>query len=272
VSKQEDRSRALTVAAKAAAGAVGTVVGVGASSAVGPLAGTVIGAMAGAAFDDMMCRKLSERERARVASVMEYATHGIKAHWANGDDLRDDGFFEADPMNRSFFEEIAEGTMLAAQRDHEERKLPYIGNLLANVAFASSEIDRVLANWALRTAHELSWTQFRLLASFGRSDITKPDLKMGSGSDWPSWAVHQELISLGDFQRGLVGRNKDIAPSKLRTAGLPTFETNISRMALTSGGNLLYWILSLELMPEAEILCVLEALKSEGEPTGVAAE
>jgi hypothetical protein len=46
--------------------------------------------------------------------------------------------------------------LLAAQREHEERKLRFMGNLIANLAF-HPEIDRGYANYLIRLAEKLSF-------------------------------------------------------------------------------------------------------------------
>ena len=80
-----------------------------------------------------------------------------------GHELRADGFFQGEPGNRSLEEEIVEGVLIAAQREHEELKLPYLANLLAAMAFAT-EIQRGEANLLLRLANAMSYRQLCLIA------------------------------------------------------------------------------------------------------------
>jgi hypothetical protein len=53
--------------------------------------------------------------------------------------------------------------LITAKRQHEERKVEFMGYLLANVAF-HAEIDEHLANWLIRMIDELSWMQLCLLS------------------------------------------------------------------------------------------------------------
>jgi len=70
--------------------------------------------------------------------------------------------------------------LLAAQRDHEERKLRHLGYLFANVSF-ETVIDRCLANWCLVTARELTWGQFVLIEIVARgNDSELPDVEIAS--------------------------------------------------------------------------------------------
>ena len=73
-----------------------------------------------------------------------------------------DGFFEPDITDRSPADEIAEAVLIAAQREHEEQKLPYIANLLAFVAF-ESRIDRGMANYLIKLASFLTYRQLCIL-------------------------------------------------------------------------------------------------------------
>src|ERR1700741_1692038 len=82
-------------------------------------------------------RFLADREKARVGFVYGLAAQEIKRRLDRGEHLRTDGFFELDITDRAPADEIAEAVLIAAQREHEERKLPYIAKLLAFVAFES---------------------------------------------------------------------------------------------------------------------------------------
>ncbi len=151
--------------AAAAAGVVGLAVG-------GP-AGAIIGA-AGAPPLVRVVREFADRlvgrsQRRRVGLVVLLIADRIAARHAAGDEPRADGFFEASG-ERSAAEEIAEGVLLAAQTEHEERKLPFLANLYANVAF-DTRVDRALANLLVRLAERLSYRQLCLLALFVNGQV-----------------------------------------------------------------------------------------------------
>ena len=73
-------------------------------------------------------RILAGREKARVGLVYGLAAHRIKERLDRGEQLRADGFFDAHISDRSSADEIAEAVLIAAQKEYEERKLPYIAN------------------------------------------------------------------------------------------------------------------------------------------------
>lgn len=120
---------------------LGTFVGTGldpGSAAVAAMAGTTI-ASAGA---DIARRMLSPRQEVRVGAVFVQAAGALEAGRVSGKQVRDDGFFGGEESDGYAF---AEGVMLAAKDAFEERKVRYMGNLLANVALDST-IDAATAN------------------------------------------------------------------------------------------------------------------------------
>jgi hypothetical protein len=121
---------------------------------------------------------MSRQEQGRSGAVAIVATERVEKMLRLGHELRHDDFFSGEPGNRSFAEEIVEGTLLAAQREHEERKLLYLGNLLASFAF-HEEISRGGANFLLKLADDLSYRQLCLLALADRKDEF-PSLRDGT--------------------------------------------------------------------------------------------
>jgi hypothetical protein len=100
-------------------------------------------------------RVLASRERARVGVVYGLAAHEIKRRLDNGESIRTDEFFKPDATGRSSADEITEAVLIAAQREYEERKLPLIAKLIAQILFDSS-IDVGMAHQLLRFAETLA--------------------------------------------------------------------------------------------------------------------
>lgn len=140
----------------------------------GGLEGAVLGASLGpwltAALHRLILefnsRFLSGREEKRVVSVLYYAAQRIEQRRDSGDTLRADDFFDEE-TDRSSGEEVLEGGIISAQREHEERKIEYIGYLLASICFDSS-IDQSRANVLIDTAERMSWRQMMLLSYLNR--------------------------------------------------------------------------------------------------------
>lgn len=153
---------------------------------------------------EFMDRTLSYRERMRVASVVALAAERIDKKLKQGFEPRHDGFFDGEPGNRSAAEEIAEGVLIAGQREHEEKKLPYLANLLANIAF-HAEIDRAYANLLVSLSEQLSYRQLCLLALFKDKDrysLRRDDYRATSTFSIRLVAVLQEVTDLES--RGLL--------------------------------------------------------------------
>lgn len=175
------------------AGAVAGMLLAGPPGAVG---GAVAGPILASVLREMTHRILSHREDARVGGAFRAATARLQERLEAGDEVRDDGFFASKPGRRSDAEEIIEGVLLAVQRGHEERKVEFLGYLLANLCF-ESEVDAYLANWTIRTAQELTWAQFVLLSALGRTERpTLPVVEIGTGAaGWRTWGIHEQLSS-----------------------------------------------------------------------------
>ena len=109
------------------------------------------------------------REKTRIGAAFIYATRKAQQRLNNGHKIREDDFFSVHPPDRSAAEEIIEGVLIAAQREHEEKKVPYYGYLLANIAFTPT-ISRVHGNLLIRLGQSLSYNQLCLLAVFALKD------------------------------------------------------------------------------------------------------
>ena len=144
--ERDDRLRTLInkgtdIVGGAAGSAVGTVIG---SLLVGPGGAVVGGSIVATATmavraigHELSSRMLSPREQARVGGVFTLAAAEIVKQCRNGDSVRDDGFFYTDDSGRSDAEDVWETMLLKSQREAEEKKLPYMAHLLANLAFTT---------------------------------------------------------------------------------------------------------------------------------------
>jgi hypothetical protein len=105
------------------------VVGAGAGAA----AGTFLSRQFRALASEVLGRHLSPREQKRVGAVVAVAAGVTRELLESGYTIRDDDFFASQQGGRSSAEEIIDGVLTAAQRQHEERKLIFMGNLLARL-------------------------------------------------------------------------------------------------------------------------------------------
>lgn len=134
---------------------------------------------------EISTRTLGKREAKRVGAALLFAAAKVEANRSAGQQVRTDGFFAEQPDGRSSADEITEGVLMAAQREYEERKLPFYGNLLANLAFRSG-FDRFQSNMLIQIAQRLSYQQLCLLALV----VVKESFKLR-----PSWRKEERGAS-----------------------------------------------------------------------------
>jgi hypothetical protein len=245
----------------AGADAFGSVFGAMAGLVSGSAEAALLGAFAGPVFAsglrEIAMRTLGRRESARVALTYAGAVTALTEMRQAGRELRSDGFFEPELGRRARAEEVVEGVLIAAQREHEELKLEHYGYLLANVA-VDAGIDLHTANWAVHTAQELSWTQLVLLRIVG-DEAAVGELPGNIGSNennWSSWTLHEELMDLGWGHRGLITAPSTRTP--LTGARVPN--TRLGDHRLASGGLLLHDLMWLDRVRQIEVDAVLAGL------------
>lgn len=167
-----------------------------AGAAVGP--GIAYGLRAAAT--ELLSRRLTRREHSRVEQVVVVAAETIRRNLDRGEQPRSDWSVPAGGTISDAAEEIAEGVLLAAQREYEERKLSLIGRMLGNMQF-HPQLDRGYCNHLLRAAQELSYRQLCLLVLFIPSVrdrygfVGSPDVGDGMG---PVRAVLHEIFELSE--------------------------------------------------------------------------
>jgi len=190
-------------------GVAGAVIG---GLVAGP-SGVIIGGVSGPVVTrifkkvgtEIQQRFLSPREEVRIGAVYAFAINKIQENLKNNKSIRDDDFFESGNNSRPDSEEIFEGVVLGAQKEYEERKVKYLGNLYGNIC-TNSNITREYANRLIRTTNNLSYRQLCLLQllmekwednrQFKRNVIGLDDSKIEKGD---------VIIEIRDLQqRGLV--------------------------------------------------------------------
>ena len=177
---QESVRKLIAAATDIVGAATGATIGQILSGPAGAAAGGAYGAMARIMLQDVALdftyRSLGEREEARVGAAIFYFAEKYQEKLDAGERPRQDGFFDDTPDDRAPAKELFEATLLAAQREHQERKLRFFGNLMANIAF-HSEIDRAQANHLIKLAEDLSYRQLCLLALFPQPTQSRLDLR-----------------------------------------------------------------------------------------------
>jgi len=106
-------------------------------------------------------RQLSDREDFRVGKVLAVAAWEIHRR-SKDENLRNDEFCDKKPTGRSDAEEVAEAIILKCQREPQEKKILYMGYLLAGIAF-DPNISADMGHQLIKAAEELTYRQFCIL-------------------------------------------------------------------------------------------------------------
>ena len=237
---------------------VGAVIGAGIGCVVPGPVGAMGGAVASSIVEkvfslvgsEINSRLLSKQEEKRIDNVMDLAKKKIESNFANNKKLREDDFFCQDG-DRSTAEEILEGTLLATQKEYEERKLPYISNLYANIAF-DKEIIREMADRLIKISTELTYRQLMILSAVGFSQITgirgkKEPYKEVRGLN--NVSIASEIFDL--YRKSLIFSSEVI----LDAGGI-----NPSKLILGGYGAWLYNLMELPRVPIPDA-CMIDTLK-----------
>lgn len=236
------------IAGSVGGAAIGMLVGGAGGALAGAAAGPALAATLHWAVDEVGRRLLGRREAARAGAVAIYATHRLADLLSDGATIRDDGFFEDDPSGRNSGREIAEGVLLAARDSFEERKIPHLGYLLANLA-VHDELDAPAGAMALQTAQGLTWRQYVMLAAVGRGEenpLPSGELYDNPGN-WNAWAARKELQQL--FDAGFIAGPK----KKTEHLELDLINLAVPEQRLAHYGKLLHALLSLDKITDADI-------------------
>lgn len=163
-----------------AGSAAGAVAGGLISAAIGGPEGAAAGTIAATAIEHMFQnmgseikkRTLTPLEEQRVGTVYTKAKELIEENIAQGKTPRNDNFFDKDSSSRPASEELLEGTLLAAQREYEEKKAVYLARLYANILY-HPEISRPTANRLIKLAEQLTYRQIAIVNSIAAMQFAR---------------------------------------------------------------------------------------------------
>lgn len=182
----------------AGSSAVGAIIG---SAVAGP-GGAVIGSLTGTAIQktietigvEISKRVLSPMEKHRVGTVYADAQQIIAENIEAGKTLREDNFFEKQENGRSDAVEILEGTLFAAQREFEDKKLKLLARMYANIAF-TSDISKPIANYLIKLAERLTYRQILILRAIGFAQQAKPRMPLKQGPYYTVSGIENTAIA-----------------------------------------------------------------------------
>ncbi len=240
-------------AAGAASAAMGFLVAGPAGAAVGGTAAAAISMAWRQLGSEIAARLLSPREEARVGFVLAHAAAEIQERIKIGETLRDDGFFDPQKVGRSDAEEVAESVLLTSQREPEEKKLPYMAHLLANLAFDST-IGVHMAHQVTNAAEQLTYRQLcilRLATVKHRFALRDTDYRDQPSFSRPLYQILYECLHL--YNDGYISFGGEVA--------LGLTDTVPGNMDVQGLGVDIFNLMRLYTIPESEIAPIVAVLK-----------
>ena len=125
------------------------------------------------------------------------------------------GFFSNQENGRSDADEVWESALLKSQREAEEKKLPYMAHLLANIAF-DTEISTAMAHQITKIAEALTYRQMCILQLSATKEKFNLRKQSYQGQSNFSKGVYQLLYEYYDLSnRGLINFDSILAVSLL---------------------------------------------------------
>ncbi|MGF7119511.1 hypothetical protein [Methanobacterium oryzae] len=173
MSNPKDDSKDIKELINAGSDIAGNAIGAGVGFLISGPEGAVIGGISAPLLkytflhlaSEIKNRVIGEREKVRIGATIAFAAEKIQENLEKGLKVRQDDFFEKKMDERADADEILEGILLAAQREYQEKKLHFYGNLVANIAFYP-DIDSEQANFLIKLAGDISYRQLCLLNLF----------------------------------------------------------------------------------------------------------
>lgn len=256
--QKRDRLRAMILSgARIAGGAAGAAIGFFAAGPAGAAtlgaAGTMVSDSLAYVGEDVSQRLLGPREKMRVGGILALSAARIEERLKRGDRVRDDGFFDEGVAGRSSADEVAESIITKAQREAEEKKLPFMGNLLANVVF-QSDVSPQLAHQLAKLGEALTYRQLCIigvLPLLKGAPIRQDNYRTQGTFPVPLMGLLYEIYDL--LQREIVTNGGSVA--------LGITDINPSQVTVQGLGAHLYNLMELRRIDVADMQEVLDALK-----------
>ncbi len=266
--EEKKKDKIIDVAAEiggsTASALIGASVGIVVAGPIGTVGGAILGTAAERAItwigNEIKERTLSKSESKKIGTAYTYAYAKTNAKLLAGATLRDDGFFDEAIDGCTPAEEIIEGMIFAAQRENEEKKLPYIATLYANICFDET-ITREMANQLVKLSSDMTFRQLSILAVIGQYQTgrtTNPPLittAFSAVNGANNISIASEIFDL--YRKSLLFSSNAI----LDAAGFTPALLKVEGM-----GALLYNLMELSSMPHNEVMDTIIAFLSGTAP------
>lgn len=257
------------------------VTGGTAGTALGFLIGGPGGALAGAAaspllvegikrvIGDVADRMLSSREQDRLGAGAFHAVIKISERLEAGDQLSNTAILDNAGGSRAPLDEILEGVLLTCRSTFEEKKLPFVANILPNSLFVEVEPETV--HFVLQLAERLTYQEICVAAILGKKHQLNFDTRLLAPS------MHLDKDQLVGLKRRTPLQMRKAAITKCIYAIGDNYPGMVSRdegalgpYQLSDFGRVVFKLMGLEGVPEPELLGVQALLRTvECESRGI---
>jgi hypothetical protein len=223
----------------------GALVGTGVGLVAGGPPGAMLGAALGVAVQHAtraIVGRFNRREEERVGAALLIMEDDARRRESSGEQLRDDGFFDAHGALRPDAEELLEGVLRRSASTYEERKLPLLARLYSAVAHDQT-ISPSEGMYLVRIADELTYRQFVALSVIAHKDEYVRELaKIGAehsviGGPHTDPTMLRELSDLVDVRLVGISNNGRVGPLNNVFDGLrPRDKTSYGQLGLLPAG------------------------------------
>lgn len=223
---KNDVQKLIDIGGPLAGTTIAVTVGFATGGPFGAVAAAALGPLVASVAKECMGRALTRRQRQKVGAGFLHALDTIHRRLESGDRPREDGFFDLDETGRSSAQEIFEGVLLKCQNEHQEKKLKYIGNIIANAGF-SPAVSPETVNRVLEIAGHLTYRQIcflGLIGGYAKRGMNTEFLRAGqitlAREEGKTFSAESELLilelrDLGTDSLGLINYAPETDANKL---------------------------------------------------------
>jgi len=258
--KREELKKYLDKGTDIVGGGIGGALGL-IEGPLGAIAGGALGVALTHGIKEIVNRQLSNRQEVRVSASTVYILSGITEKLENGEQIRQDDFFEND-NGRSSAEELFEGIILKCKDQYQEKKIHFLSKIYEKTIF-DQNISYETANQILNISESFTYRKICVVAFYGRIDNFDRTLILKEPYCWYETATYSldteilkqdifELMNLGilDNNNTMTSTRNEIVPNNFK---------------LTEIGEILFSLMDLNEVIVEDINPIYELLKYKDE-------
>lgn len=166
----------IQIGADITGGTVASLLGFLVAGPPGAIMGSVVSPLVTKALlnlgEEVSNQVMGPKERYRIATAYSLAVSNIQKRLENGENVRQDNFFDSKEDDRSSAETILEGILIKVKNEHEEKKVRYYSEFLSSVTF-DQNIDYNQSITYLKIIDKMSFQQLCIICYFHQIEEIK---------------------------------------------------------------------------------------------------